>query len=265
MYSKFQLSVKWFRYFIHASNSRGHGIHSPFIYELIREVLNDDRNYYAYGKIETVRSTLLRDRRMLTVDDFGAGSAQAGSVENRVSDIAAGSLSTKKFGRLLFRLADFYRARQIIELGSSLGISAAYLASANRESRVNTIEGSPSIAGIAAETFETLGLKNIILTTGKFEDRIGEILITNRGADLVFLDGNHRKKPVLSYFEQILEHKAASSLIIVHDIHWSREMEEAWSIIQKHPAVKMTVDIFSAGLVFFREEFQVRQHFVVRF
>jgi predicted O-methyltransferase YrrM len=85
------------------------------------------------------------------------------------------------------------------------------------------------------------------------------------GADLVFLDGNHRKKPVLDYFEQILEHRAASSLIIIHDIHWSGEMEEAWAIIQKHPVVKMTVDIFSAGLVFFREEFQVRQHFMIRF
>jgi protein-L-isoaspartate O-methyltransferase len=158
MYSKFQLSVKWFRYFIHASNSRGHGIHSPFVYELIREVLNDDRNYYAYGKIESVRAALLRDQRMLPVDDFGAGSAVSGSGENKVSDIAARSLSTKKFGRLLFRLADFYRARQIIELGSSLGISAAYLASADRESLVNTLEVSPSIAGIAFETFEKLGL-----------------------------------------------------------------------------------------------------------
>ncbi len=265
MYSKFQLSVKWFQYFIHASNSRGHGTHSPFVYELVREVLNDNRSYYAYGKIESVRADLLRDQRTIIVEDFGAGSKRMQHKEIKVSEIALRSLSSKKFGRLLFRLANFYRARQIIELGSSLGISAGYLASADRESRVNTLEGSPAVSGVAEETFGKLELNNIKLTTGKFEDTIREILITNPGADLVFLDGNHQKKPVLEYFEKILEHMSPSSLIIVHDIHWSREMEEAWTIIQKHPRVKMTVDIFSAGLVFFREEFKVRQHFKIRF
>jgi predicted O-methyltransferase YrrM len=108
-------------------------------------------------------------------------------------------------------------------------------------------------------------LNNIVLTTGKFEDKLEGILSESPKMDLVFMDGNHRKKPVLDYFEQIIGHMAASSLIIIHDIHWSREMEEAWEIIQKHPAVKMTIDIFSAGLIFFREEFQVRQHFQIRF
>jgi len=58
---------------------------------------------------------------------------------------------------------------------------------------------------------------------------------------------------------------SASSLIVIHDIHWSREMEEAWEIIQNHPHVKLSIDIFSAGLVFFRNEFRVKQQFVIRF
>ena len=92
-----------------------------------------------------------------------------------------------------------------------------------------------------------------------------KVFQTNPQTDLVFLDGNHRKKPVLEYFEKVLENIAPASLIIIHDIHWSGEMEEAWSIIRKHPKVKMTIDIFSAGLVFFREEFKVKQHFMIRF
>ena len=265
MYSKLQLSVKWFRYACLASNSRGHGIHSPFVYELIRKVLNDNRNYYAFGKIEAVKTELLLDQRMLSVDDFGAGSTGITRREHKVSEIASRSLSSKKFGRLLFRLAHFYRTRQIIELGTCLGISAAYLASAGGEAQVHTVEGSPSIAGIAAETFKKLGLNNIVLTTGKFEDALEKLMMTNPKTDLLFLDGNHIKKPVLEYFEQFLKNRAPSSLIIIHDIHWSREMEEAWSVIQNHPESKMTIDIFSAGLVFFREEFQVKQHFMIRF
>ena len=265
MYSKLQFSAKWFRYIFLATNSRGHGIHSPFVYEMVREVFNDKRNYYAYEKIEAVKAGLLADGKVLLVDDFGAGSTKIVQHEKKVSEIAARSLSSKKFARLLFRLANFYRARQIVELGSSLGISASYLASADAGSYVTTLEGSPAIARIAAETFGKLELNNIVLITGRFEDTMEKVFQTNPQTDLVFLDGNHRKKPVLEYFEKVLENIAPASLIIIHDIHWSGEMEEAWSIIRKHPKVKMTIDIFSAGLVFFREEFKVKQHFMIRF
>jgi len=152
-----------------------------------------------------------------------------------------------------------------MELGSSLGISTAYLASADAASRVVTMEGSPAIAGIARETFEKLKLRNISQSTGNFETTLSGQIEQNPPSDLVFIDGNHRKKPVLEYFEKFLNKISDSSLIIIHDIHWSREMEEAWDIIQADPRVKMTIDIFSAGLVFFRNEFKVKQQFVIRF
>ena len=265
MYSKARLALKWFRYFVRASNGRGHGIHSPFVYELISEVFNDHRIFYAYNRIEAVKNSLLRDERELLVKDAGAGFVKNSRPLRKVSAIAAKSLSTQKFGRLLFRLANFYQARQIIELGSSLGISASYLASADEKSRVVTLEGSPQIAQIAMETYQRLELNQICQITGSFEDTLEEVIQTNPPADLVFLDGNHRKKPVLEYFHRILENVKPSSLIIIHDIHWSREMEEAWAIIRKHPKVNLTIDIFSAGLVFFREEFQVKQNFMIRF
>ncbi len=265
MYSKTRLALKWFRYFILASNGRGHGIHSPFVYELIREVFNDDRNFYAYKKIEAVKNSLLLDNRILEVEDSGAGFANQHHSLRKISSIASRSLSTKKFGRLLFRLASFYQARQIIELGSSLGISAGYLASADVKCKVVTLEGSRQIAQVALETYHRLDLNNICQIIGNFEETLEEVLQANPPADLVFLDGNHRKKPVLENFELILRNIKPASLIIIHDIHWSREMEEAWVIIKEHPEVKMTIDIFSAGLVFFRKEFQVKQNFMIRF
>jgi predicted O-methyltransferase YrrM len=266
MYSKSQLASKWFQYYIRASSGRGHGVHSPFVFELIREVFNDDRDYYAYKLIETVKKTLLQDDRILQVKDPGAGSGiKKEHSKKKISDIAGTVVSDQKFGRLLFRLANFYRAGTIIELGTSLGISASYLASADTGSRIITIEGSPPIAGIAKETFEKLKLNNISQVIGNFEDRLPDLIATNPPADLVFIDGNHRKKPVMEYFEQFMNRISPSSVIIIHDIHWSREMEEAWELIQKHPGVKMSIDIFSAGLVFFRTEFRVKQHFTIRF
>jgi predicted O-methyltransferase YrrM len=265
MYSKSQLALKWFQYYALASNGKGHGIHSPFVYELIREVFNDDRDYYAYKLIETVKKNLLQDQRVLDVQDPGAGSKKKINSKKTICDIARHVVSDQKFGRLLFRLANFYRARVIMELGSSIGISTAYLASADAASQVVTMEGSPAIADIAHETFQKLKLNNISQLTGNFEKILSEQIDRNPPADLVFIDGNHRKKPVLEYFEKFLHKISASSLIIIHDIHWSREMEEAWEIIQRDPRVKMSVDIFSAGLVFFRNEFKVKQQFVIRF
>ncbi len=202
---------------------------------------------------------------MLDVHDLGAGSKKKSHSKKTICEIARNVVSDQKFGRLLFRLANFYRARVIMELGSSVGISTAYLASADAASRVVTMEGSPAIARVAQETFQKLKLRNITQSTGSFETILSEQIERNAPSDLVFIDGNHRKIPVLEYFEKFLNKISDSSLVIIHDIHWSREMEEAWQIIQGDPRVKMSIDIFSAGLIFFRNEFKVKQQFVIRF
>src|SRR6202035_4411033 len=129
MYSKSQHAFKWLQYVVGASNSKGHGIHSPFVYEFVTEVLNDRRSYYSYEKIEEVKKNLLQDERSLPVKDFGTGSTQTSVSKKKISDVAKKAVSTQKFGRLLFRLSNYYQAETIIEMGSSLGVSTAYLAS----------------------------------------------------------------------------------------------------------------------------------------
>jgi predicted O-methyltransferase YrrM len=265
MYSKSRLVFKWLQYYIHASNGKGHGIHSPFVYEFIRKVLNDRKFYEEYGRIEALRNKLHGNKRVIQVNDSGAGSSSSTGTMRSVSDITHRSVSTQKFGRLLYRLAKFYKAGNIIEMGSSVGISAAYLVMANPDSKLITIEGSAAIAGIARENFITLGLKNIRLINSDFARVLPDVINSNPPSDLIFIDGNHRKKPVLEYFELILGKISKSSLIIIHDIHWSSEMEEAWSVVQADPRVKLSIDIFSAGLVFLREEFKVKQKFIIRF
>ena len=184
----------------------------------------------------------------------------------KVSQIAVSIVCSQKFGRLLFRLANFYRARTIIEMGSSLGISTAYLASADPTSRIITIEGSPAIAGIATRNISKIKASEYHTGNRKIWKKLGPVIASQPPADLVFIDGNHRKNAVLDYFEQFMEkHSSLLSVIIIHDIHWSREMEEAWDILQEHPMVNMSIDIFSAGLIFFRDEFRVKQKFTIRF
>ncbi|WZL88411.1 class I SAM-dependent methyltransferase [Salinimicrobium sp. 3283s] len=89
-----------------------------------------------------------------------------------------------------------------------------------------------------------------------------ELIITHN-FDLLFIDGNHQKEATLSYFEKLLPTVHNDSVMIFDDIHWSKGMEEAWEEIKAHPKVKVSIDTFQWGLVFFRRE-QEKEHFVIR-
>ena len=265
MYSSFQLAKKYAKYYLTAYNGKGHGMHSPFVYDFIANVLNDKEQYDCYATIEKRRKELLQDKSIIEVQDFGAGSSVIKTNKRVVKDIAASSLKPTKYAQLLFRIAKYYKAKNIIELGTSFGTSTAYLASADAGATVNTCEGAAAIAGIAKQTFIQLQLNNIQFTEGDFAKTFQPLLERSAATDLAFIDGNHRKEPTLDYFRQLLTHIHPSSIMIFDDIHWSIEMEEAWEQIKADPAVTLTIDLFFIGLVFVSPDFKVKQHFTIRF
>lgn len=265
MYSPLKLFSKFINYKLHASNAKGHGVHSPFVYDFIRKVLMDKRIFYSYEMIEFCRKGMLKDKRVLLVDDFGAGSRLRKTKQRTISEIAHSSLKPKKFSQLIFRIVNYYSPGNILELGTSLGITTSYLASANDKARVNTMEGSGEIAAIAKSNFEKMQLKNIEIVVGNFDDTLPAFLATENILDFVFVDGNHRHEPTMRYFKQLLPKMHENSILIFDDIHWSKEMEAAWEEIQQHPQVMVTIDLFFIGLVFFRKENIVKQHFSIDF
>lgn len=265
MYSPLQLGLKYIRYYVTAYNGSGHGMHSPFVFSFITQVLNDDRQFYAYETIENLRQLLLHDEKPVTIEDMGAGSRVKKEKTRKVCEIAASSLKPSKFSQLLFRMADHYAAGNILELGTSLGITTAYLASAGKKVQVTTLEGASEVAAIASANFRKLGLSNIELIQGNFDDTLEAVLQKNKRFDMVFVDGNHRYEPTLRYFRQLLPFVHENSILIFDDIHWSSEMEQAWKEIMAHEAVTLSIDLFFIGIVFFRNEQQVKQHFTIRF
>lgn len=264
MYSRFQLAKKYFSYYLHAANGKGHGVHSPFVFDLIKNVLNDKTVYPVYKKAEARRKELLKDTSWIDVEDFGAGSGIIKTNKRQVSRMAATSLKPAKYGQLLYRIVKYYKPQNIIELGTSFGISAAYMASGTN-SGVHTLEGSPSIAAIAEKSLAALNIKNAEVITGPFDVTLPGLLARVSPPGLVFIDGNHRKQPTLDYFHLLLKSADPSAILVFDDIHWSAEMEEAWSVIQAHPSVTMTIDLFFIGIVLLRNDFKVKQHFLIRF
>jgi predicted O-methyltransferase YrrM len=266
MYSPFQLGLKYLRYYFTAANGRGHGIHSPFVFDLVIKVLNDKTKYASYKEVELQRSLMLGNEAIITVEDFGAGSTKGLTKQRVVQQIAATSLKPKKYAQLLYRLVNYFQPQQVLELGTSLGVTTAYLAKANPTATVTTMEGSGAIAEIAKQQFDDLQLKNINIVSGNFDETLQQVIDqTEQPFNFVFIDGNHRKEPTLRYFNQLLAKTNADTVFVFDDIHWSKEMEEAWKAIKQHSSVTLTVDLFFIGLVFFRREQKENEHFVIRY
>lgn len=265
MYSRFQLGLKYLHYYFSASNSRGHGMHSPFVFDFITQVLNDHTVYPAYTLVENLRADLSGDTRKLVIEDFGAGSSLNKSNERPIGSIAKHAAKPARFGQLLYRIVKHYQPQIILELGTSLGITTSYLAAAAPGSRIITMEGAPSIAAVARQGFNKAGLKNIEIIEGNFDDTLGGVVSGMTSLDLAFIDGNHRRDPTLRYFHQLLPLTHNDSMLIFDDIHWSSGMEQAWTQVQQHSAVRCTIDLFFIGIVLFRHEFKARQHFTIRF
>ncbi|MBL0130157.1 MAG: class I SAM-dependent methyltransferase [Chitinophagaceae bacterium] len=265
MYSKWQLAGKYINFYLRASNGKGHGTHSPFIFHFITKILNDTVPYPEYKIPEDLRKKLISDQTILTIDDLGAGSAISKSYKRTISSIVKNSVKSKKIGQLLFRIVKENKPITILELGTSLGVTTSYLALANPEATVITMEGSKEVAAVAQKNFTAMQLRNIIMKEGNFDAILSAAVQGLPGVDLAFIDGNHRQEPTERYFQQLLSASHNDSVFIFDDIHWSREMEQAWENIKAHPSVTCTIDLFFIGIVFFRQEFLEKGHFSIRY
>lgn len=265
MYSSAQLAFKYLKYWLTASNGKGHGVHSPFVYDFINNVLNDKREFDSFHFIENIRAELKDNHKEINVPDFGAGSRMQLNNKRKISAIAKSSLKPKKFSQLLFRIVHYYKPQSILELGTSLGVTTSYLSVANPSSQIITMEGAPEVAAVAKNNFNQLHLSNIKVIEGNFDDNLPLVISELSSVDFVFIDGNHRKEPTLNYFYELLRITERTTILVFDDIHWSREMEAAWEEIKAHPSVTLTIDLFFIGLVFFRIEQKVKEDFVIQF
>ncbi len=254
-----------FRYILYLLNSKNkHHIHSPFVFELVTQVINVKSENQDCNQIEQLRKQLCETETTIKITDFGAGYNINLSNERKIKDIAKNSAKSAKFGKLLYRIVKYYQPQQILELGTSLGISTSYLAKANQKTKIYTFEGCPQTAAIAKQNFNQLDLNNINLILGNFDDVLKIELVEISSLDLVFIDGNHQKEPTLNYFKECLKYANNDTIFIFDDIHWSDDMQKAWKKIQRNASVSTTIDLFFVGIVFIKKELS-KEHFVIRF
>ncbi len=265
MYSPVEIVFKYIYYWLTASNGKGHGTHSPFIYDFITKVLNDKSRYPEYDKAEALRKKMIADHRVLSFEDPGAGSVISKTNQRKVSSIASNAAKPPKLGQLLFRMVRKYQPATILELGTSLGITTSYLKLAQPQAQLFTIEGAEPVATIAKENLENLSKGPVNVIHANFDDELPSVLKKIDNPDFVFIDGNHREEPTIKYFRQLLPYVKDDTILVFDDIHWSVEMERAWRNIKGDSRVTCTIDLFFLGIVLFRPQFHERQHFKIRF
>ena len=277
----------WLRHQLTAWNTGGEGVHSPYLFEWVRMVMMDKNAYYIWGEIERCREKMLRDERELEFVDYGSGKLKGengklkgeNGERRRVCDIARRSLAKRKYAQMLSRLVNWlgashslengsgtacsleFRGLTIVELGTSLGVTTAYMAAMDSRNRVVTFEGCEAVANIAKENWKALNINNIECRVGEIdvEELVGDV----ERLDVAFIDANHTYVSTCEYFDILAGIVHEKSVIVVDDIHYTEEMEKAWKAICVDERVTSTIDLYQMGLVFFDKHYWKR-HYTMR-
>lgn len=244
------------------NSTNAHGVHSPFVFNLLQKCFYDKTNYPEYSVLEKYRNSLLANKSTIEVTDFGAGSRVFKSSTRAVNQIAKNAGISPERAKLLFRIVNYFQPKSILEIGTSLGLATSALA-LNDFSEVTTLEGCPETMNQCQLQLQKFNINNVTCVNIEFSKQLKTYNLQPTTYNLIYFDGNHSKEATLEYFELLLPTITNESVWIFDDIHWSTAMEEAWEIIKKHPKVTVTVDTFQWGIVFFRNE-QVKEDFIVR-
>lgn len=212
-------------------------------------------------KIEDIRKLLSESNEMVEIVDYGAGMPQSNRSENEmyegtewvgmISNIVKTCSKSQKWDLILFKLIREFKPLVAVELGTCLGISAAYQAVAqklNKQGKLITLEGSPSFVDLSRKNLQQLGIDNALVVTGRFQDNLIDVLENNKPIDYVFIDGHHDELATISYFEQILPYLTPQAVIVLDDINWSDGMLSAWKTIISSEIIKISVDLKEIGI-----------------
>lgn len=254
------LSDYW-HYWLNAVNE--HSLHAPFAFHFYTKIIKPDETHPEFLRIEAIRNKFLRSRKFIRVYDLKAGSLTPCPRQRQIKAIAQHCLTPPKYSRLLYRIAGHIQAKHIVELGTSLGINTLYLSSAVPESQVYTLEGCSATATEAQQVFELWHLKNIHMETGNIAQTLPALLQHIPQIDLLYINANCRYTPALQYLKYCKAKAHKNSIFILDGIYRSKEAKSAWQYMRQAPDVSLSLDLFGAGIIFFRKLYNKQHHYLL--
>ena len=256
----FHRVIAYIKFLVSSKNK--HGVHSPFVFNLVTQCLYEKSTPFGFQTWENLQNQLLSNQNFIHVTDFGVGSKIFTSNKRQVRKIAKYAGISKKRAQLLMQLSTYFDVKDVLEIGTSVGLGTSAISLGAIHANIITLEGCQETAAIAKSMFNRFKLNNIKVIEGDFIETLESSLNSSK-YDLIYFDGNHSKEATIRYFEQCLPTVHNETLFLFDDIHWSQDMEDAWDYIKEHEKVTVSIDTFQWGLVFFRQE-QQKEHFIIR-
>ncbi|MFC2127398.1 O-methyltransferase [Bacteroidota bacterium] len=242
------------------NSSNEHGVHSPFVFDLVTKCFY---NKSKSGYFSFYKEVLHCINELKKTDNNSNFSKKSKEIKGcRCEELKQITSVKKKNVLLLMRLTQYLKVESILELGTSCGKITTCLAKVNPNAKIDTIESCIESARLAKSQFKNFKLNNVNLVVGEFSENLPDI-IKEKKYDFIYFNNRHHKKLILSYFYLCLASVHNDTVFVINGIHRSKETESAWEEIKLDRKVKVTIDTFHFGMVFFRRE-QVKEHFVIR-
>ena len=240
---------------------RRHGIHSPFVYDIQDVCLKRHIPKEVIKQRDQLFHALASDQTVIQVSDFGAGSKKL-SNNRKIKDIFRHSSSHGKYADLLFRLGAYFKPKNILEFGTSLGVGSFHLHFGNPYANITTVEGCAQTSNTARKHLKEIGIQNVQFIHSTFMDYLQYDNIPC--FDLIYIDGHHDGEALKEYVNRLLPHSHADTLFILDDIRWSKSMLEAWEFLYSSSDFNLSLDYFRMGILVRRPQ-QAKEHFLLRY
>ena len=207
-----------------------YGVHSPFVYEFMRKVLNDSGSNRDYDTIYRV-ARLLDKRKHI-------------------------NYNLRKQSRLLYRMVRYFEPDSVVSFGHVTALNATAMALGHMQTKVY-LEQSENFL----ETLNSMGVVNVnLIQPEEFDSEHFRRLNTG----FVFFSRNSFEDDTWDYLADCMSYKTSESVFVFEGIHRNRAIEEAWEEIKANENVSVTFDLFCIGVVFFREGIE-KQDFVLKY
>lgn len=244
---------KYLSYLFHAKHRKGFGIHSPFVFYLVTMVIEETLPYYRFVQIENLRTLLNKTKKKIKENKNGV------ETERRISEFVRESSISPSYDQLLFRLVNFFKPRNVVEIGTSIGITSLYLATSDTHRPVYTIGESKELADFAHTTFGKVGLQNIIQQTGNVETKLPVVLSKEKNIDFVYF-GRQTSVEAIQKSLSLLSSSFTSKTVIMLSDLWKDERKELWETMKKQSGVRVSIEMFHYGILIFNEDLQCENY-----
>lgn len=209
---------------------RGYGVHSPFAFQLITDIVYERLPYYAYGELKAMRRSLPRGV----------------------------ALYPERVDKLLFRLVNYFRPQSILEVGTGAGLSLCYMATGRVGARCVSLPGEDASV-VVAECVDSC--ENVTVVTGPLMETLQKELALEPKVDFLHIAHTDDYAQVL---EKFFPHATEKSVVVIEGIYDTRAKQEWWRGVVANERTGITFDLYDVGLVFF-DSAKNKQHYVVNF